>query len=389
MKVTPGQFLQLGAFAPTVYGAVHNLFVGNLLPPASIYALEFNDETHAFKIIKNHTADASHAWITFDHAKTNIYATSLNESRIASYRVKNATEIELVKAIPASGACFNTTSAFITAMPTAPYYAFSGSWPGPNSCGMSFAADANGTLTSVADSWSYVNTSGVHGLALSPNDRKDGRQLLYSADLSGDLLWTHAINKKTGKVKPVDRFPMSASGMHPRHLVAHPNGQRLYTVMEGDNSVTQSELDPETGAVTKETIRHMLIPIDANTTEYWSAEVMLSPSSRYLWATARTRLNSTTGFVSAFLLSEDGQIVKKLFRVPTTTLGGIANAISPAPWSDEYAAMTDYRKGYVQMWKMEGGKEGREGVVEYSTANVVAQVDIGDGGCCANVIWYS
>ncbi|KAK4031421.1 hypothetical protein C8A01DRAFT_21345 [Parachaetomium inaequale] len=58
--------MHLGAWAPLAHGAIHNLFVGNLLPPASIYGLEFNDETNDFKIIKNHTADASHAWITFD-----------------------------------------------------------------------------------------------------------------------------------------------------------------------------------------------------------------------------------------------------------------------------------------------------------------------------------
>ena len=58
--------MHLGALAPVAYGAIHNLFVGNLRPPAFIYALEFNDETNDFKIVKNHTADASHAWITFD-----------------------------------------------------------------------------------------------------------------------------------------------------------------------------------------------------------------------------------------------------------------------------------------------------------------------------------
>jgi carboxy-cis,cis-muconate cyclase len=77
-----------------------------------------------------------------------------------------------------------------------------------------------------------------------------------------------------------------------------------------------------------------------------------------------------------------------MFMVPTTTTGGWANAISPAFWSDEYAALADTPDGYVQIWKMEGRDETALGI-EYSTARAVAQVDIGDGGCCANVIWYS
>jgi hypothetical protein len=48
-----------------VSGAIHNLFVGNLYVPASVYSLEFNDETNSLKIIKNITADTSHAWIAF------------------------------------------------------------------------------------------------------------------------------------------------------------------------------------------------------------------------------------------------------------------------------------------------------------------------------------
>ena len=66
MKLSTSLLAHLTVLTPVAYGAVHNLFVGNLLPPASIYALEFNDETNDFKLLKSNTADASHAWITFD-----------------------------------------------------------------------------------------------------------------------------------------------------------------------------------------------------------------------------------------------------------------------------------------------------------------------------------
>ncbi|KAK3293698.1 Lactonase, 7-bladed beta-propeller-domain-containing protein, partial [Chaetomium fimeti] len=295
----------------------------------------------------------------------------------------------------ATGACFNTTSPFVIAMPTPPYHVFTGSWPSPEACGMSLSTSDTGTLTGVLDSWPYINASGIHGLALSPppnlnQSTTPQQQLLYTADLNGDLIWTHSIDLATGAATEVSRFPMAGTpGTHPRHLATHPNGARLYAVMEGDNSVAEYALDSRTGAVAAEVVRHSLIPIDADTERYWSAEVMLSASGRYLWATARAREEEDTGFVSVFLVGEDGGIVGRMFRVPTTTRGGKANAVSPAFWGDEFAAMTDYGEGYVQMWKMEGKREREDGLVEYETARAVARVDLKDGGCCANAIWYS
>jgi hypothetical protein len=66
------QLVLLCGIAPLVKGAVHNLFVGNLFAPASIYALEFNDETYDFRVVKNNTADAAHAWITLDVCSQNL-----------------------------------------------------------------------------------------------------------------------------------------------------------------------------------------------------------------------------------------------------------------------------------------------------------------------------
>ncbi len=122
---------------------------------------------------------------------------------------------------------------------------------------------------------------------------------------------------------------------------------------------------------------------------YWAAEVMLSSDARYLWATTRAQQNTTLyGYISGFLLDDDGTIIKRMFIVPTTTRSGIANAIAPAPWGPAWAAMADFGTGYVQMWRMTGRNETEDGIVEYTSAAAVARVNISDGGCCANVAWY-
>jgi carboxy-cis,cis-muconate cyclase len=56
-----------------------------------------------------------------------------------------------------------------------------------------------------------------------------------------------------------------------------------------------------------------------------------------------------TGWISYFQPNDAGAIQEKLFMVPTTSINGIANAIAPAPFNDEWVALTDYRIGYVQI----------------------------------------
>ncbi|KAK8096550.1 carboxy-cis-cis-muconate cyclase [Apiospora kogelbergensis] len=411
---------------------VHHLFIGNLYPPARLYALAFDDEApYRLEVTANMTADSAHSWIAFDANRTNVYGASLNKSAIASYEVivavanassadgnghatieetKNVT-LELRNSVAAAGACFNRTSAYVLPHPQYPRV-FSASWPGPDACAMSLSTTppppANGSsggggggiLEEVVQSWRYGNTSGIHGLALDPSD---GGMTIYSADLNGDALWAHFLSPDgTGRVVGLrGRYdlPDAQKGSHPRHLVVHPSGKVLYVVMEATNVVVAYAIDQRLRIVAEELSRHSLLPPGADPAAYWSAEVMLSqPEGAYLWATARAwtgrRKDPTQppfaphpGFISAFRLDgESGAITEQLFRVPTTTLDGIANAISPAPWSEDWAAMTDVGTGYVQMWRMER-TEGDGGVVA-TTARDVARVNIPDGGCCANVIWY-
>jgi len=116
---------------------------------------------------------------------------------------------------------------------------------------------------------------------------------------------------------------------------------------------------------------------------------MLSRSLRYLWAAARGKADTGYGgYLSCFLLSDDGTVLKKMFTVPTSSIGGTPHSITPAPWDDEWLALTDSVSGYVQMWRMKGGKQTNM-LSEYSTAEPMARVDIFDGGCCGNALWYN
>jgi carboxy-cis,cis-muconate cyclase len=120
--------------------------------------------------------------------------------------------------------------------------------------------DRNGTLEAVAGSWQYANGSAIHGLALGGRDK----QVLYAADLRGDAIWTHRLGRD-GKARRLGRFGVKA-GSHPRHLASHPQGRRLYAVMEAQNSVVEFAVDagvaglPGTGVVTEMVGDWSLIP---------------------------------------------------------------------------------------------------------------------------------
>ncbi|KAK8030178.1 putative carboxy-cis-cis-muconate cyclase [Apiospora rasikravindrae] len=427
-------FLAASTALTTAHARVHHLFVGNLYPPPRLYALAFDDATLALEVTANMTADASHAWIAFDANRTNVYGASLDKAAIANYEVvvvttnnnstttgnddydddagatTTATNVTLAfrKSVAAAGACTDKTAAFVLPHPRFPRV-YAASWPGPDACAMALSTNPDptapghgthgggGLLEEVIQSWRYDSRSnssgGIHGLALDPEG-----MALYSADLEGDAVWAHIISPDgTGRVVGLrGRYDLPEKGMHPRHLVVHPNGRVLYVVMEAANVVAAYRLDETTRLPVAEISRHSLLPEGAVVGEYWSAEVMLSEGGnpKYLWATARAWTRNDTiaphaGFISVFGLDEEGggEIRGELFRVPTTTLNGGANAISPAPWSEEWAAMTDIGTGYVQMWRIERTTD-ENGAVTSTTARDVARVDIPDGGCCANVIWY-
>lgn len=106
----------------------------------------------------------------------------------------------------------------------------------------------------------------------------------------------------------------------------------------------------------------------------------MSTSGNYLWATSRARPTTDKGYISVFSLGSDGAIIDQLFLSPTTSSGGSANAVTPSEFSDKYVALTDSATGWVEIWALAD---------DGSTASAVAHLDIVDGGCCANAVWYS
>lgn len=100
----------------------------------------------------------------------------------------------------------------------------------------------------------YSNSSGVHGLDLSPNN-----DLVYSADDMGNAVWVHSYDGASQAAKEI-QYLAAPSGAHPRHLAAHPNGRWVYVVYEEANSLAVYKKDDTTGLLTDTNTTYPLLP---------------------------------------------------------------------------------------------------------------------------------
>lgn len=249
------------------------------------------------------------------------------------------------------------------------------------------SVDETGALKEVIQDFEYLDeNSSVHGLALSPDSH-----ILYSADTYGNNVWTHAVEKRTGLVgKVLDKAIGPSPGSNPRHVSLHPSGKALYAVTEGSNEVVWYKVDSDTGIPHQQEPIYSLLPAGANSSMYWGDAVAVTPSGRYLWATTRARDHDDQGYISAFELTKNGHVKKQLLLVPTTSSGGVANAVTPSDFDDRFVAITDNSIGFVEIWALEDGKH------KCPSAKPVARIDLADqgnarykSGCCANVVWLS
>lgn len=322
-----------------------------------------------------------------------LYGVSLETSNISSYTIQPNGSLSMAQVLDNSDSCPYGTgaNAFVLASRQAPYSVYHGTWPGDDgACGVVHSVnESTGLLESPAfQSWNLTAASGVHGLAWG--NATDGTQLLYVADLTGDMIWTNAVNGNTGGVTVLGNISVE-SGWAPRHVTVHPSSRYLYATMQTPSLLVSYKLDEDTGLVGEEVFRSSLIP-EANSSTWWAADLAVSASGRYLWASARSMSTEYPGYISAYLLDDDGAIIEQMFQMPTSTNGAEGNVVAPAPWSDEYMAATYYGSHVLTIWKMEQPKKNSsDGLTRYETAVEVVKVGPASGnvtgGCCGALLW--
>lgn len=382
------QFLASAALLSLVAiasAAKHELIIGTF-GTAYLYTVEFDDEALTLDLVANTSTPISSSWIALSHDKANLYGNTYRTTvpGFLSYSLSNATDITYEATVDAGGDC--TATAIYVVADQNPPYAVYGSFFGSNAgCGSVISVDESGALDTLAQSFTYFNTSGVHGTAFGPDSK-----FFYSADDGGNSLWTHSVDSTTGELTLVANLTSPAAGADPRHVAVHPNGQFLYVVLEGTSQIAEYAIDAATGIPSFTNVTYPLLETGEDAAEYWADEVAVSYSGSYLWATNRFRgstggapSNDTgvgNGYISVFTLAESGEILEQNFLLPTTSTGGAANSVAPSPFTDRFVALTDSATGFLEIWEL---------ATDGTSAQPVAHLDLIDGGCCANAVWYS
>ncbi|KAK1714273.1 carboxy-cis,cis-muconate cyclase [Colletotrichum lupini] len=340
----------------------HQLIVGTFGTPY-LYTLEFEDAARTLTLSAN---------TSVNHDKKVIYGNAFEDtgsSVYVSYPLTNDLQISPGNIVTSQGAC-EQLSIFVRPSPVSPYAVYGQPF---GACGTVMSVDSNSLLVESIQEYNYSSSSGVHGTAFDP-----AGAFMYSLDDTGNAIWVHSVDNTTGELTYVANVTAPVEGADPRHGTVHPTGNYLYVVHEGTNEVGVYKIDTSTGIPAYADISYPLIPDGANDTEYWSDEVALSYSAKYLWATSRARNTNSTGYISILALNDDGSVNKQNFLTPTTSSGGSANAVTPSDFGDQFVAITDSSAGFVEIWEM--GDDG-------ASADVVAHLDLNDGGCCANAVW--
>jgi 6-phosphogluconolactonase len=132
------------------------------------------------------------------------------------------------------------------------------------------------------------NAPHPHWMGASP----DGR-FAFVADLSADKIFSYRIGAgSTLEDQEIAASVKSESGA--RHLAFSPNGKRLYLLNELAASVTAFDYDAATGALTEiQTVS--IVPPDFSKRR-WSAEIVVHPSGKFLYASNRADDESIAAF---------------------------------------------------------------------------------------------
>ena len=272
-----------------------------------------------------------------------------------------------------------TRAIFVLAAKKPPYCVYTNPFYEHATYGSVYSVDSTGTLQKNIQNYFYSDKSAIHGMVFDSSET-----YLYSADMWANKVWTHKKNAD-GTLELVGSVDAPDTQDHPRWVAIHPNDKYLYALMEQGNNIAVYKIDEEThmpvytGKSYPLLDENALEPIHEN---FRSDVVAVSHSGKYLFASARGDWEDPRlkGYVTVFKLAEDGTIAKQLYQKPTSTSGGHSNAVAPSDWSDEWLALTDDEKGFVEVyrWKDED-------------LTMVAHLDLDNKfapGFAMNAIWY-
>ncbi|EME79933.1 uncharacterized protein MYCFIDRAFT_80983 [Pseudocercospora fijiensis CIRAD86] len=359
----------------------HHLMIGTWTPPGAIFTVEFDDSKLTLELVKRTEIpqDQPISWMTFDHARKNIYGAGMK--KWGSYTVSSPTDIIHHASIPMGGhprandLDTKTRAIFVLAAKKAPYCVYGNPFYDHAGFLNVHSVNSEGGLDKNIQNAPLDENSAIHGMVFDSEE-----EYLYSADMWANKIWCHKKNPQTGTLSLIGSTPAPSPNDHPRWVEISPSNAYLYVLMESGNRLCIYIIDEKTHLPVYTRTSYPLIPPEMSNLfpkMFRSDVVFKSQSGQYLFATSRSNSPKLTGYISAFQLGKEGQVLRQICLNPTPTSGGHSNAVSPCPWTDEWVALCDDEQGWVEIYRWHEEFLGR-----------VAHMDVKEPGFGMNAIWY-
>ena len=163
-------------------------------------------------------------------------------------------------------------------------------------------------------------------------------KFLYTLSVAGRKITRFQIDEATGKTTP---WELEMAGLGPRHIAFSPKGDVAYVVHERPIRVSSLKIDPETGRLTPIGDWPALAPGAPEKKELAAAEIAVTPSGRFVYASVRdfskgAELNglavysvNSSGALSQIEFVPSGGVSPRGFVIdPSGTVLILANEIS-------------------------------------------------------------
>ena len=118
--------------------------------------------------------------------------------------------------------------------------------------------------------------------------------LIYSCDLGADTIYIYKLDTVSGKLVPTGHNYATAKGAGPRHMAFHPSINLAYEVNELNGTIEVLKVDSVTGALRRIQVISTLDP--GMNTEASCADIHLTPSGKFLYASNRGMINNLAIF---------------------------------------------------------------------------------------------
>ncbi|KAL1741528.1 3-carboxy-cis cis-mucoante lactonizing enzyme [Schizophyllum fasciatum] len=336
-----------------------------------LYMLAVDAERGSLRLLKTTVAASAHPWISYDNDRRVVYASGWSNP-IAGHRTYSTYAIQddftpiLLNTVPSCGTK-PIANQFLGQIGNGVFYGVDF----VNPCGDVWTVKDNGAFDDHIQTIHFEDGATLHGFANTEDLR-----FMYIMDLGGNEVHTFRVDEANALMKNAG----------PRHAIIPPSGKFMYIIDEEGLRVDQFSLDGPSGelALTNKTLAVTPFGLNpANASEYWGDEIALSSSGKVLYTATRSRGASQPGFISGYSLTEDGDVEKDLFVVPTPEAGGTSNILTTSPWEDASKNMlilTDQDTGFVALYNLTSHGSAR--ILE-----LLDRVNITGSSCCSGSIW--